>query len=86
MRRITLVFALVMSANLAGCAERQQRAQLREPMLSAAGFLVVLPNTPAKADELNSMTPLKMQLFLAGRENALLVCRSGSLPLPLCRQ
>jgi hypothetical protein len=67
MRRITLVVALVVSITLAGCAESQRhRAQRLEPMLSAAGFLVVLPDTPAKADELNSMTPLKMRYFSQG--------------------
>jgi hypothetical protein len=35
-------------------------------MLSAAGFLVMLPNSPARADELNSMTPLKMRYFSQG--------------------
>ena len=67
MRRITLVFVLVVSATLAGCAESQQhRAKRLEPMLSAAGFLVMLPNTPARADELNSMTSAKMRCFSQG--------------------
>ena len=64
MRRITLVFALVVSATLAGCAESQQhRAQRLEPMLSAAGFHMVSADTPARVDELNTMTPLKMRYF-----------------------
>jgi hypothetical protein len=35
-------------------------------MLSAAGFHMVAADTPARADELNSMTPLKMRYFSQG--------------------
>ena len=47
---------------LNGCAESSQhRAQRLEPMLSAAGFHMLPPDTPQREQELASHTPLKMR-------------------------
>jgi hypothetical protein len=47
-----------------GCTESSaQRAQRLEPMLTQAGFRVVPANTPARAQRLSQMTPLKVSYF-----------------------
>ena len=74
-----LVLAFVV---LGGCAETpRQRAQRFEPLLSAAGFHMVLADTPQRQHELASHTPLKVRYYFANGK-PLLVCRS--LRLRLC--
>jgi hypothetical protein len=47
-----------------GCTESStQRAQRLEPMLMEAGFREVPANTPARAEKLSQMTPLKVSYF-----------------------
>jgi hypothetical protein len=65
--RLALALWVCACCAIAACAETpEHRAQRLEPMLSAAGFHMVSADTPARADELNSMTPLKMRYFSQG--------------------
>ena len=63
-RSLILLFLILQFLGL-GCSESSnQRAQRLEPMLAQAGFRVVAANTPARAQRLNEMTPLKVSYFL----------------------
>jgi len=60
-RRILYILVLCLCA---GCAEQNaHRAQRMEPTLSQAGFTMVPANTPARADKLQTLRPLKVTYF-----------------------
>jgi len=62
--RLLITFFFTLQCFAIGCAESSnQRAQRLEPMLAQAGFRVVPANTPARAQRLNDMTPLKVNYF-----------------------
>lgn len=67
LRRLALALSLGVFCAIAGCAETSEhRAQRLEPILSEAGFHIMSADTPARADELNGMTPLKIRYFSQG--------------------
>lgn len=58
------IILAVLIAMLSGCATKetpQQRAQRIEPMLAAAGFRAHPADSPAKLQNLQAMTPLKVR-------------------------
>jgi hypothetical protein len=58
------IFLAVLIALLSGCATQEtpeQRAQRIEPMLAAAGFRAHPADSPAKLQNLQAMTPLKVR-------------------------
>jgi hypothetical protein len=58
-----MLFLIVQCLGI-GCSESSdQRARRLEPMLAQAGFRVVPANTPARAQRLSEMTPLKVSYF-----------------------
>ncbi|MGH8012018.1 MAG: hypothetical protein ACREQ4_05925 [Candidatus Binataceae bacterium] len=66
--RLTLVthatIVILIIAALSACApSASERAHQLEPMLSAAGFRMYPADTPARMDELKSLTPLKMRYY-----------------------
>jgi hypothetical protein len=68
MRHITRVaIATLLTALVAGCASTQetptQHAQRVAPWLSAAGFHALPADTPARQQQLQSLTPLQMRFF-----------------------
>jgi len=58
------IACLLFLSLLAGCCEsHDDRARRLEPILSEAGFRALAANTPARADRLDQMTPLKISYF-----------------------
>jgi hypothetical protein len=67
MRHITCVAIAALIVTLAaGCSTQEtptQHAQRVGPLLSAAGFHVLPVDTPARQQQLQSLTPLQMRFF-----------------------
>ena len=62
---VSIMFVPMVSLAAAGCATQQetpiQRSLRIEPMLSGAGFHVLLAHTPARKAQLHSLTPLEIR-------------------------
>jgi hypothetical protein len=59
-----LIASLLLLGVVAGCAEsNDKRANRLEPMLSQAGFRALPADTPARADKLSQMKPLRVSYF-----------------------
>jgi hypothetical protein len=57
--------ALLISLSLGGCAETPaEKAQRVDPILSAAGFQIVQPDTPKRQAIFASLQPLKMSYYI----------------------
>jgi hypothetical protein len=68
MRHVTFIAiaTYIISIAAVGCATQEtptQHAQRVEPMLSAAGFHVLPADNPARQQQLQSLTPLKIRFF-----------------------
>src|ERR1700730_213332 len=63
---VSILFVPMVSLAAAGCATQQetpiQRVLRIEPMLSGAGFHVLSAHTPARKAQLQSLTPLEMDV------------------------
>jgi hypothetical protein len=63
--RLIYAAALLIALSFAGCAETPaEKAQRLDPILSAAGFQIVQPDTPKRQAIFATLQPLKMRYYI----------------------